>query len=687
MSAQSILFELGTEELPAGEYELMANTLASGVASGLGQHGLTIGAVKVLATARRLSVLIEKVEERADDTEQEILGPPVAAARADDGSWTPAAIGFAKKQGMSADELQIIQTEKGDRLGIRKVAKGALCTDVLPAVVSQAVDGIPVSKRMRWGRERHEFLRPVQWLVLLYGAEAIDVSLFGLSSGRISRGHRFHGQSSVTIPHADAYEATLREQFVIASVDERKALIKTQITQLASNNERVIVDENLLAEVTGLVEWPVALRGGFDESFLSVPRQALISSMREHQKYFHIESPDGDLLPSFITISNIESKRPESVIYGNEKVIRPRLADAAFFFDTDKETTLASKARRLESVLFQRDLGTLAQKQARISAVAQTLSEYLGADKATIEAAGGLIKADLVSDMVGEFPELQGIAGRHYALHDGESEAVANAIEQHYWPKFSGDRLPESPESAALALADRLDTLIGIFGIGQVPTGSKDPFALRRASLAVIRILLSFAPTVSLEMILRAAKGSFPSDVLDEGVVDAVKAYLLDRLPAHYEEQGVSVDILRSATAVGTESIGDIDRRSLAVAGFAGSEAATALAAANKRVANILTKTEEALPSVDETLLSEAAECSLHAALAESQAALNAAIADNDYSLALSNLAKLRDPVDAFFDNVLVNAEDANVRLNRLALLQELRGQFLKVADLAVLAR
>jgi glycyl-tRNA synthetase beta chain len=409
--------------------------------------------------------------------------------------------------------------------------------------------------------------------------------------------------------------------------------------------------------------------------------------MREHQKYFHIESPDGDLLPSFITISNIESKRPESVIYGNEKVIRPRLADAAFFFDTDKETTLGSKARRLESVLFQRDLGTLAQKQARISAVAQTLSEYLGADKATIEAAGGLIKADLVSDMVGEFPELQGIAGRHYALHDGESEAVANAIEQHYWPKFSGDRLPESPESAALALADRLDTLIGIFGIGQVPTGSKDPFALRRASLAVIRILLSFAPTVGLEMILRTAKGSFPSDVLDEGVVDAVKAYLLDRLPAHYEEQGVSVDILRSATAVGTESIGDIDHRSLAVAGFAGSEAAAALAAANKRVANILTKTEEALPSVDETLLSEAAECSLHAALAESQAALNAAIADNDYSLALSNLAKLRDPVDAFFDNVLVNAEDANVRLNRLALLQELRGQFLKVADLAVLAR
>ena len=687
MTTQTVLFELGTEELPAGEYEGMANALASGMASGLEQHGLATGEMTVFATARRLAVLIENVQECADDTEQEVLGPPVAAAKADDGSWTPAAVGFAKKQGMSADELQIISTEKGDRLGVRKVAAGALCTDVLPAVVAQAVENIPVSKRMRWGRERHEFLRPVQWLVLLYGADVIEVSLFGLVSDRMSRGHRFHGQSSVTIAHADAYEATLKEQFVIASVDERKALIKKQVEELVSEDERVVIDDNLLREVTGLVEWPVALRGSFDESFLSVPRQALISSMREHQKYFHIEHPDGELVPSFMTISNIESKRPEAVVYGNEKVIRPRLADAAFFFDTDKETTLASKALRLESVLFQRDLGTLAEKQTRISEVAQTLSQALGADKSTVKAAGYLIKADLVSDMVGEFPELQGIAGRHYALHDEAPEAVANAIEQHYWPKFSGDQLPQSPESAALALADRLDTLIGIFGIGQVPTGSKDPFALRRASLAVIRILLAFAPTANLEMILTTAKQSFPSGVLGEGVVDTVKAYLLDRLPAHYEEQGVSVDILRSVTAVGTETIGDIDCRSLAVASFAGSDAANALAAANKRVANILTKVDEALPAINEQLLTETAELALRAALTESQASLDLAVSDNDYPRALSNLAQLREPVDAFFDNVLVNADDAYVRLNRLALLQELRGQFLKVADLAVLAR
>lgn len=687
MSSQSVLFELGTEELPAGEYEVMAKAMADGVASGLRQHGLAIGDIQVFATARRLSVVINHVQEQAEDTELEVLGPPVAAARTDDGGWTPAAAGFAKKQGVNPDELQIIMTDKGERLGIRKIAKGMLCIDVLPGVVQQAVNAIPVSKRMRWGRERHEFLRPVQWLVLLYGDTEIDVTLFGLASGRVSRGHRFHGQSSVVIPAADAYETMLREQFVIASVDERKALITEQIEALASSDERVIVDDSLLSEVAGLVEWPVALRGSFDDAFLSVPRQALISSMREHQKYFHIENIAGDLLPSFVTISNIESKRPESVIYGNEKVIRPRLADAAFFFNTDKETTLASKALRLEGVLFQRDLGTLAQKQDRISAVALSLCELLEANKTTVEKAGSLIKADLVSDMVGEFPELQGIAGRHYALHDGASEAVANAIEQHYWPKFSGDKLPESAESAALALADRLDTLVGIFGIGQIPTGSKDPFALRRASLAVIRILLSFAPTANIDTILTTAKQSFASEVLDGEVVETVKAYLLDRLPAHYEDQGVSIDILRSVTAISTESIGDINRRSLAVANFAGSDAADALAAANKRVANILAKENEALPSINADLLTEAAEQSLHKALTESQQSVKIAVAEDNYVKALADLSQLREPIDTFFDSVLVNVDEANVRLNRLALLQELRNQFLSVADLAVLAR
>jgi len=687
MSSRTVLFELGVEELPAGEYCAMADALADALVTGLTNNGLSIGKSRVLATPRRLSVLISDVSESAKDTEQAVLGPPISAARNADGEWTPAAIGFAKKQGITPSDLQSIATDKGERLGIVKVVKGAVSVDVLPTIVSQAVDQIPVSKRMRWGRERHEFLRPVQWLVLLYGSDTIDLSLFGLNASRTTRGHRFHGDQAVELANADIYEETLRAQHVIASVEERKALISAQVKALVSDGECAIVEDDLLNEVAGLVEWPVALRGTFDTAFLAVPRQALISSMREHQKYFHIEDQNGTLLPAFITVSNIQSKNPQSVIYGNEKVIRPRLADAAFFFNTDKQTTLASKATRLKGVLFQRDLGTLADKQRRIASVAESLCSSLGADAATVKAAGTLLKADLVSDMVGEFPELQGIAGRHYALHDGETESVADAIEQHYWPKFSGDSLPLTPEAAALALADRLDTLVGIFGIGQSPTGSKDPFALRRASLAAIRILLRFAPGANIDDLLHEACASFNEGALAPNVVETVKGYLLDRLPAHYDEQGVSVDVLRSVTAVGTDSFGDIDSRSLAVTAFIGTDAAEALAAANKRVANILAKVNEPIGEVNAELLLEPAEIALSGALGRSRDCLAAAVADNDFPEALNELALLRSDVDSFFDKVLVNAEDRAVRLNRLALLQELRAQFLKVADLAVLAR
>lgn len=687
MTSSTVLFELGTEELPAGEYEAMARSLGSAMLSGLQHYGLSAGDARVLATPRRLAVVIQNVAERAADRHEEVLGPPVTAARTADGEWTPAAIGFAKKQGLDPEDLQTIPTEKGDRLGVSKTATGAVCSDVLPAIVSQAVAQIPVSKRMRWGRERHEFLRPVQWLVLLCNERSLDVSLFGLKSDRVSRGHRFHGDDAVEIPHADAYEKTLRDQFVIASVEERKRMVKEQVEALASSNERVVIDDGLLSEVAGLVEWPVALRGSFDETFLEVPRQALISSMREHQKYFHIENADGELVPAFITVSNIQSSHPQSVIYGNEKVIRPRLADAAFFFNVDKQTTLANKAERLDGVLFQRDLGTLADKQARISHVALALCGHLNASEETVKAAGALVKADLVSDMVGEFPELQGIAGRHYALHDGEAEAVADTIEQHYWPKFSGDTLPTTPESASLALADRLDTLVGIFGIGQSPTGSKDPFALRRASLAAIRILLAFAPNARLDAVLTIAAQSFAKGQLSADVVTTVKAYLLDRLPAHYEEQGISIDTLRSVTSVGTESLGDIDLRTLAVAEFAGSEAADALAAANKRVANILAKVDELVPEINTSYFDAPAEIALHASLDDCKRALVGAVAERDYAKALAHLSALRDDVDQFFDSVLVNAENTAVRLNRLALLKDLRGQFLQVADLAVLAR
>ena len=687
MSTDTVLFELGTEELPAGEYVGMAEALCAGICDGLQSHSLSHGEAKVLATPRRLTVIVSDVATNAADTEQEVLGPPIAAAKTKEGEWSPAAIGFAKKQGVPVEALDTIATDKGDRLGLVKRVTGAVCAEVLPEIINHAVAQIPVSKRMRWGRERHEFLRPVQWLMLLLGNESLDISLFGLKSGRITRGHRFHGKSEITIPNPDCYQEMLRNEYVIADHLERKALIREQVEALVSGDETAVIDDSLLDEVTGLVEWPVALRGAFDEAFLSVPRQALISSMREHQKYFHIEARDGSLIPAFITISNIESTNPQAVIYGNEKVIRPRLADAAFFFETDKATSLATKSERLESVLFQRDLGTLASKQRRISRLATALCEELGADETTVSTAGAVLKADLVSDMVGEFPELQGIAGRHYALNDGLSDAVADAIEQHYWPKFSGDQLPSSPESAAVALADRLDTLVGIFGIGQSPTGSKDPFALRRASVAIIRLMLAYAPHADIKAVISSAVAGFESGTLSPETVDTVFNYLLERLPAHYEDLGVSVEILRAVTAVGTQTLGDIDGRSLALQGFAGSDEAISLAAANKRVANILAKTQESLGDVDPSRFEDTAELMLFESLQQTQQTLDEALAVSDFAAALNGLAGLRGVVDNFFDQVLVNAEDDAIRLNRLALLKALREQFLRVADLAVLAR
>ena len=687
MSTDTVLFELGTEELPAGEYVVMAEALCAGICNGLEGHSLSYGEANILATPRRLTVIVSDVATNAADTEQEVLGPPIAAAKTKEGEWSPAAIGFAKKQGVPVEALDTIATDKGERLGLVRRVTGAVCAEVLPTIVSQAVSQIPVSKRMRWGRERYEFLRPVQWLMLLLGNESLDISLFGLRSGRITRGHRFHGKSEITIPSPEHYQAMLRDEYVITNHQERKAMIRQQVEALVSGDEKAVIDDSLLDEVTGLVEWPVALRGAFDEAFLSVPRQALISSMREHQKYFHIESSDGSLVPAFITISNIESTNPHAVIYGNEKVIRPRLADAAFFFETDKATSLAAKSERLEGVLFQRDLGTLASKQRRISRLATALCEELGADKTTVSTAGAVLKADLVSDMVGEFPELQGIAGRHYALNDGLSDAVADAIEQHYWPKFSGDQLPSSPESAAVALADRLDTLVGIFGIGQTPTGSKDPFALRRASVAIIRLLLAYAPHADIKAVISNAVAGFESGTLSSDTVDTVYNYLLERLPAHYEDLGVSVEILRAVTTVGTQTFGDIDGRSLALQGFVGSDEAMSLAAANKRVANILAKTEETLGDIDPSRFEGAVESTLFESLQTTQQALDEALAVSDYAAALNGLAGLRGVVDNFFDQVLVNAEDDAIRLNRLALLKELRGQFLRVADLAVLAR
>lgn len=687
MTTQTLCFELGVEELPARELEGMALSLESNVCEGIQEAGLKYGSSNAFWTPRRLAIVVTAVEEAGAETQSEILGPPIAAAKDSAGEWTPAAIGFARKQGISPEQLAVIDTPKGARLGLQQTVPGQQATDIIPGLISNAIGKIPVSKRMRWGRSRDEFLRPVQWMLLLFGDEVLELSMFNLRSDRRTYGHRFHSAGPITVNHADDYESQLKNHYVIASAAERESLIKEGVTALATDGELAVIDESLLKEVAGLVEWPVPLRGSFDPAFLEVPREALISSMREHQKYFHLETPEGDLLPSFITVANIESSRPESVITGNERVIRPRLADAAFFFNTDKQTSLASKGARLDGVTFQGKLGSLADKQRRIAGIANRLAPALGANSDTVARASHLIKCDLVSDMVLEFPELQGIAGAHYARHDGEDGLVADIIEQHYWPKQSGDSLPASAEAMTLALADRLDTLVGIFGIGQIPSGSKDPFALRRASLAVIRIALDSARGVPINELLSAASDQFEPGQIAKDVIGTVNAYLLDRLPAHYEGSGVGVDVLRAVLATDSSTFGNIEDRLFALVNFMGSDSAEALAAANKRVANILAKSDTALGDINESLLSEDAEKQLVQTLMNLSGEVEAACSAGDFSAALEQLASLRTPIDEFFDSVMVNSDDPDQKNNRLAILKQLRAQFLKVADLAVLAR
>ena len=687
MSAADLLFELGTEELPAGEISAMATALCQGVTDGLTEANLAFTGAHHFSTPRRLTVWVENVAIKGPDSEQQVMGPPVSAAKDDSGAWTKAAEGFARKQGISADDLIVVEEQGVERVAAHVSQKGAQATEVIPDIIANAVAGIPVSKRMRWGRSRDEFLRPVQWLVLLLGDAVLPLQLFGLKSGRESRGHRFHHNTPVAISSPAAYRDTLREARVLVDMDERRALIAEQVLALANKGEAVALSEDLLDEVTGLVEWPSALRGSFDQEFLAVPAQALISAMKTHQKYFHLnDASSGSLLPAFITVANIESKQPEQVVSGNERVIRPRLSDAAFFFANDKQTSLISRQDRLGSVVFQHHLGSLLDKTRRVVAIAKQVANAIGADETTTLRAAELSKCDLVSEMVLEFPDLQGIAGAEYARHDEELGAVAEAIEYHYYPRFAGDELPPTPEATAVALADRLDTLIGIFGIGEPPTGSKDPFALRRASLAVIRMLIDLKKPLSLTELLQGAFEQHTAE-LAPGTADAVSHYITERLGNWYDDDGIHISLVRAALAAGATDLFDIDLRVRALNAFAKTETAEHLAAANKRVANILSKADEldGTPA-DSNLFVHEAEHALHEAVGRVASTLRPLLADRNYQNALDELAQLRGPVDAFFDGVMVNAEDPAERLNRLRLLGGLRALFTQVADLALLS-
>jgi glycyl-tRNA synthetase beta chain len=688
MSTDHLLLEIGTEELPPKALKILRDALADGIRSGLQEAGLAFGTVHSYATPRRLAVHIEDLQLQGEDQTVESLGPPADRAREADGSWSKSAEGFARKNGVSADELEIVDTPRGQRLAYKSRVSGALASACLPGIIERSALELPAPKRMRWGSGRTEFVRPVRWLVLLLGEQVLECEILGLKSSRLTRGHRFHSSGKLELCSAADYRPQLRENKVIASFEERRDQIRQQVeAQAQAVNARAEIDPALLDEVTALVEWPVALTGNFEERFLEVPAEALVYSMKEHQKYFHVVDAQGGLLPHFITVSNIESTDPAQVIDGNERVIRPRLSDADFFFRTDQKTPLADRVERLGNIVFQQKLGTLRDKTRRLEQLARSLAGEIGADPEQAARAALLSKTDLITDMVGEFADMQGIAGRYYALNDGEPAPVAEALQQQYWPRFAGDQLPQGPVASCLALADRLDTLVGIFGIGQAPTGSRDPFALRRASLGVLRIIVEGELTLDLRHYLQAAADQYPAGVLEEGAVESAFNYMLERFRAWYEDENIPARVFQAVSARQLSQPLDIHRRVHAVHAFSQLPQASALAAANKRVSNILEKqgTEDTGSDISEDLLQEPAEIALARMLPEKSASLDAYLAENRYTEGLAMLADLQHPVDEFFDQVMVMVEAPDLRANRLGLLKSLRDLFLQVADISLL--
>lgn len=691
MSAQDFLVEIGTEELPPKALNTLSRHFADTVVAELVAAGLPCEAeaVQVFATPRRLAVRVNGLAARQPERSLEKQGPFVAQAFGADGAPTPAALGFAKSNGVDISALQRVSTDKGERLVYRSVEPGNLTVELLPAMVEKALHALPIPRRMRWGSRRVEFVRPVHWLVMLYGTAVVDCEILGQRAGRNTRGHRFHaGDTPLAIGHPADYQPLLREHKVEVCFRTRSERIVDQIKACATAaGGQVVIEPALLEEVTALVEWPMALMGRFDPAFLQVPSEALISSMSEHQKYFHVVDAAGNLMPCFITVSNIESRDPARVVDGNERVIRPRLADAAFFYQTDCKATLASRRDRLKTLVFQAQLGSVYDKTERVAALAAHLAQRLAGNAAWAQRAGELSKADLLSNMVLEFDSMQGIAGSYYAVRDGEPAEVAAAIREQYLPRFAGDDVAATLTGRVLAIADRIDTLVGIIGLGQLPTGSKDPFALRRASIGVLNTLIRAGLDVDLAPVVAFARAQYRVTLAREDAETLVLDYVLERLRGICVEEGVSAESFLAVQAKKLTHPLDMYRRVQAVHHFASLPEANALAAANKRVSNLLAGAAEAgIPAVvDAALLVEPAEQQLAARLAAITTEVMPLLEHNDYQQALTRLAGLREAVDTFFDAVMVMTDDLTLRGNRLALLSSLRALFLQVADVAQL--
>ena len=684
MSKHDLLFELGTEELPPKALKNLSHALRDNVAANLQTHDFEFDTIEALAAPRRLAIIVRQLADGQPDKNVERLGPAVAASFNDDGTAKPAAAGFAKSCGVQVDQLERIATDKGERLGYTIAQKGQPLAHFIEDIINTALKKLPIPKAMRWGARDEQFIRPVHWAVLIHGDKVLDATVVGVKTGNQSRGHRFMAPQAITLHSADDYVEKLLAHKVVVDYQERKKQVQHQVeAQAKAINGIAQISDDLLDEVTSLVEWPVALTGKFDDEFLSVPAECLVSSMAEHQKYFHVLDKEGKLLPHFITVANIESSNPQSVISGNEKVIRPRLADAKFFFETDKKVTLESHQAHLRNVVFQKQLGSVQDKADRVAKLASAIANEIGADPKLAERAGLLSKCDLSTNMVGEFDKLQGIMGTYYARHDGEDDNVAIAMTEQYLPKFSGDALAQNPVGQAVAIADRVDTLVGIFGIGQMPSGAKDPFALRRAAIGLLRTIVENHLPLDLKTLIDLAINNFTDELTNRAVASDLLEFIMERFRAWYLDQGVDANTISSVMALNPSKPDDFDHRVKAVQFFQTLAEAESLSAANKRVKNILAKADiEISDTINSELLVEAEEKALAQTISQSEQKLQTL---SDYQSKLEHLASLRNDVDAFFDKVMVNAEDEAIKANRLALLKKLQNLFGSVADISLL--
>lgn len=687
-SDETLLIEIGTEELPPCHLARLSSAFAEKIGDKLSDLGITHDKIDHFATPRRIGAQIFNVPENQPLRLIQKRGPSLSAAYDAKGNPTMAAIGFAKGCGVDVSELQIQETSQGSWLHYEYEETGQSLAALLPSIILETIKSLPIPKRMRWGEGDFEFLRPIHWLTVIHGEKSLPVRLFHLTSSNTTRGHRFHFPQEIPIPHANDYPDLLKEAKVIASPQLRQEIIKQQIFRLAEENHGTpIIDEALLDQVTGLVEWPFPLVAHFDKAFLEIPQEALISSMQTHQKCFPLER-DGKLLPTFIVISNTEPMSPDNIIQGNERVMRARLADAKFFYDQDRKTPLASRLEGLKNMTFQKKLGTLYDKSYRICKLSSLIAKQIGAPNTLSEHAGKLCKADLLTDMVFEFPELQGIMGSYYALNDGEPQEVAQAIRESYLPRFAKDSLPQTQTGICVALADRLDSLIGIFGIGQMPSGDKDPFGLRRQALGILRILIEKSIPLDLKDLCQMAKHGYGS-LIDEEIIPQVIAFCFERFKSWNHEQGISLQTLDAVMANQPTQPLDCSRKVLAVSHFQTLPQAQNLSAANKRVRNILQKApslSRQTRDTSEQLLIEPAEKALFHSIETLKLQTQPLISQGKYQEALIVLAQLQKPVDTFFDEVMVMTEDEKLRQNRINLLSQLSALFIQIADISKLA-